>query len=163
MCDAVFPYYLDASAFVKLAIDEPGSQSVREYFCNTPNACLTLVSFIEALGVLKRHWMDRWKDPDYHRAVEHLVQWVYGGKPEIDNVSLSDPSIFNDVSNIAMKHNLDFADALQLSTILKGKYSPFLSGSKTRLISADKSLVSAARSHGIKTWCCSNDANPLWV
>jgi predicted nucleic acid-binding protein len=163
MCDAVFIYYLDASAFVKLAVDEPGSRSVRDYFNKTPNACITLVSFIEALGVLKRNWNDRWNDPDYHRAVEHLVQWVYGGKPKIDDVSLAEPAIFRDVSNMAMKHNLDFADALQLFTILHGKYSPFCSGSQTRFISADKNLVTAARSHGIKTWLCSNDGNPEWA
>jgi len=163
MCDAVFTYYLDASAFVKLAVDEPGSRSVRDYFNNTPNACITTVSFIEALGVLKRNWGKRWNDPNYHRAVEHLVQWVYGGKPELDNVSLANPSVFNDVSNIAMKHNLDFADALQLFAILNGKYSPFVSGSQTRFITADKKLAIAARSHGIRTWRCSSNRNPKWV
>jgi len=163
MCDPVFTYYLDASAFVKLALDEPGSHSIRDYFNNTPNACITLVSFIEALGVLKRHWSKRCNDPDYHRAVEHLVQWVYGGKPEMDNISLATPTAFNDVRNIAMKHNLDFADALQLFVILNGKYSPFIGGSKTCFITADKKLAAAARSYGIKTWHCSDNGNPQWV
>ena len=163
MCDAVYFYYLDASAFVKLALDEPGSLSVRDFFNKTPNACITQVSFIEAIGVLKRNWKDNWNNPDYHRAVEHLVQWVYGGKPKIDDVSLADPLIFKDVSNMAMQHNLDFADALQLFTILHGQHSPFCSGSKTRFISADKNLVIAARRHGIKTWRCSKDRNPEWA
>jgi hypothetical protein len=82
--------------------------------------------------------------------MENLLQWIYGGKPQIDDVSISDPLKFRDVSDLAMKHNLDFADAIQLFTILRGKYSHFCSGSETRFISADKGLVTAARSHGIK-------------
>jgi predicted nucleic acid-binding protein len=163
MCDAIYFYYLDASAFIKLAVDEPGSSSVRDYLNNTPNACITLVSFIEALGVLKRKWQKRWNDPCYHKAMENLVQWIYGGKPQIDDISIADPSKFRDVSDLAMKHNLDFADALQLFTILHGKYSQFCRGSETRFISADKNLVIAARSYGINTWLCSNDKNPEWV
>jgi predicted nucleic acid-binding protein len=163
MGDAVFVYYLDASVFVKLAVDEPGSHSVRGFFNSTPNACITTVSFIEALGVLKRNWEKKWKDPNYHRVVKHLVQLVYGGKPIIDDVSLAIPSVFNDVSNIAMNLNLDFADALQLFAILNGKYSHFVNSSQTHFITADKKLAIAARSYGIRTWRCSKDKNPEWV
>ena len=83
MSDAVYYYYLDASVFVKLAVDEPGSLSIKDFFNKTPNACITQVSFIEAIGVLKRKWEGDWINPNYLQAVEHLVQWVYGGKPKI--------------------------------------------------------------------------------
>jgi predicted nucleic acid-binding protein len=163
MSEAVYAYYLDASALVKLVVDEPGTRDVREYFNTTPNACVTLVSFVEALGVLKRKWRCRWDEPDYHYAVECLLQMIYGGKPEVDNMALAEPSTFRSVSQIAEQHNIDFADALQLFAILKGKYAPLTSGSKTRFICADRGLVRAARSQEISTWCCSRDGALNWA
>ena len=163
MAEAVYYYYLDASALVKLIVDEPGAKSLRKYFNSTPNACATLISFVEALGVLKRKWYCKWDDPDYHNAVERLLIMIYGGKPKVDNITLSDPSTFKSVSKIAEKYNIDFADALQLFAIMKGKYSPFTSGSKTRFISADRGLVRAARGEKINTWLCSRDEKENWA
>jgi predicted nucleic acid-binding protein len=163
MSEAVYFYYLDASALVKLVVDEPGAKDVREFFNATPNACVTLVSFIEALGVLKRKWECKWDQPDYHYAVEYLLQMMYGGKPEVDNMALAEPSTFRSVSQISEQHNLNFADAFQLFAILNGKYAPLTAGSETRLISADRGLVSAARSQGILTWLCSRDGAPQWA
>ncbi len=163
MSEAVYAYYLDASALVKLVVDEPGTKDIREYLDTTPNACVTLVSFIEALGVLKRKWQCKWDKPDYHYAVECLLQMMYGGKPKVDNMALAEPSTFRSVSQIAEKHNLDVADAFQLFAILNGKYAPFTSSSKTRFICADRDLVRAARSQGIPTWRCSRDGAPNWA
>jgi predicted nucleic acid-binding protein len=163
MSKAVYTYYLDASALVRLFVDEPGAKDVREYFNTTPNACVTLISFFEALGVLKRKWQCKWDEPDYHEAVECLLQMIYGGKPEVDNTALADPPTFRSVSQIAEQHNLDFADAFQLFAILNGKYAPLTSGSKTRFVSADRGLVRAARSQGIPTWLCSRNGTPNWA
>ena len=163
MSEAIFYYYLDASALVKLVVDEPGSESIHNFFNSTPNACVTLISFIESLGVLKRKWKDNWDKPAYHKAVEDLLIMIYGGKPEVDNMTLADPDTFKYVSQIAGQYNLDFADAFQLIAILKGKYAPFNLGSKTRFISADRGLVRAARDQGILTWLCSKTAEPTWV
>jgi predicted nucleic acid-binding protein len=163
MSEPVYPYYLDASAVVRLVVDEPGSKDLRKYFDATPNACIALVSFFEALGVMKRKWQNKWGESDYHDAVKCLLQMMYGGKPEVDNMALADPFTFKSLRQIAEQQNLDFADAFQLFAILNGKYAPFASGSKTRFISADKDLVRAARSKGISTWNCSRDGEPNWA
>jgi predicted nucleic acid-binding protein len=163
MPKACYWYYLDASALVRLAVNEPGANDVRLYFNTNSGACATLVSFIEALGVLKRNWKDNWRDPNYHKAVEDLQIPVYGGKLDIDDTSFATPAIFREVAAFSQSHNLDFADALQLFAIKKGKYSPFTAGSNTRFISADNDLVRAARSNKILTWKCSKNGAPHWI
>ena len=87
---------------------------------------------------------------------------MYGGKPEVDNMTLAEPSTFREVSQIAEKYNIDFADEFQLFAILNGKYAPQRAGSKTRFISADKGLVLAARNYKIPTWRCSRNGEPNW-
>lgn len=163
MSKACYWYYLDASALVRLVVNEPGSNDVRQYFNGNSGACATFVSYIEALGVLKRKWQDNWQDSNYHKAVDDLQIPVYGGKLEIDDTSLANPAIFREVAAFSQSHNLDFADALQLFAIKKGKYSPFTAGSNTRFIAADGNLVRAARSNKVLTWKCSKDGPPHWV
>jgi len=162
MSKACYWYYLDASALVKLVVNEPGVNDVRRYFNTNSGACTTFVSFVEALGVLKRKWQDNWQDADYQKAVEGLQIPVYGKKLELDDISLANPEIFQEVAVFSQLHNLDFADALQLYTIKKGKYSPFTAGSNTRFICADRDLVRAARMNKVLTWECSKDGSQHW-
>lgn len=160
---ASYQYYLDASALVRLAVHEPGTTTLRDYFHKHHGACATIVSFIESLGVLKRKWQGDWSNPDYHKAVEELQIPVYGEQIELDEISLANPNIFKEVSMLAGTHGLDFADALQLYAITKGKYSPFVGGSNTRFISADKALVKASRNLSIATWNCGSDNCINWA
>jgi predicted nucleic acid-binding protein len=163
MTQARYWCYLDASALVRLVVEEPGANDVRQYFTSNSGACTTLVSFVEALGVLKRKWQGNWHDSNYHKAVEDILILVYGGKLDIDDTSLSNPAIFKEVAKFSKSHNLDFADALQLFAMKKGKYSPFTAGSRTRFVSADGDLVRSARSNKVLTWECSKDGPPHWV
>lgn len=163
MSEALYRYYPDACALVRLVIIEPGSNDVRQYFSSHIGACATFVSVVEALGVLKRKWQNSWQDPNYHKAVKDLQIYVYGEKPEIDYTFLANPAIFREVAEFSQSYNLDFADALQLFAIKKGKYSPFTADSNTRFISADRALVHAARSNKVFTWECSKDGPPHWV
>jgi predicted nucleic acid-binding protein len=163
MSEAVFHYYLDASALVKLIVDETGANDLRAYVNETLNAYATTISYFEGLNVLKRKWDAKWNDPAYHKAVEKLFQMMNGGKPETDNLSVTDKANFMDVIQLSQQHNIDFADAFQLLAILNGTYSPFCLGSETRFLSADKDLVRAARSYKIKTWRCSKDGPPKWI
>ena len=45
--------YLDASALVKLYLDEEGSNYFRDYFYKNTNFCTVQMTFYEALNVLK--------------------------------------------------------------------------------------------------------------
>jgi len=75
MSKACYWYYLDASALVKLVVNEPGVNDVRRYFNTNSGACTTFVSFVEALGVLKRKWQDNWQDADYQKAPCTAKSW----------------------------------------------------------------------------------------
>jgi uncharacterized protein with PIN domain len=48
--DYVRVHYLDASALVKLLVDEPGSSRLKEYFDNPNVFRMTSLCFAEALG-----------------------------------------------------------------------------------------------------------------
>ena len=48
--------YLDASALVKLVIDEGDHQEVRSIFYSDTNFCATSLCLAEALGVIKNKW-----------------------------------------------------------------------------------------------------------
>ena len=48
--------YLDASAMVKLVVNEGDGHLVREFFLANVNFCATSICLAEALGVLKGKW-----------------------------------------------------------------------------------------------------------
>ena len=161
---ATFKFYLDASALVRLVVEEPGAKALREFFNSNTGACATVISFVEALGVLKRKWRQNNLDHQaYHAAVEELQIHVYGEKLELDDVTLANPVRFKESAVLASTHKLDFADAIQLYAIKNGKYAIFVGDSRTRFMSADRGLAKAARALSIRTWNCGNDSPARWA
>ncbi|MDA2925484.1 hypothetical protein MYX65_12700 [Acidobacteria bacterium AH-259-L09] len=49
-------HYLDASALVKLVVNEGDCGPIRQFFNSDTNFCATLLCLAEALGTLKRKW-----------------------------------------------------------------------------------------------------------
>ena len=156
--------YLDASALVKLVVDEGDHEHVRSFFHSTTNFAATSLCLAEALGVIKAKWTHgRITEDQYFTSTRYLVINAWGNKIEIDDINLFTPQSLTAVEELAKKHGLDLSDALQLATILKGKYAHLGPNSASVLVTADRKLSAAAEVEGIKAWNCALSAAPAWA
>ncbi len=162
--------YLDASALVKLYINESGSQQLRDFFNTETNFLTTWLCLAEALGVLKRKWKKKGIEKDeYLKAVTSLmIEWR--DRIESGDIKSFDPSVPLKVKEVAEKFNLDYSDALQLWTLQSGRLSSFRVESAPNvyesalfLITGDGDLASAVRSEKIKVWNCNAGPAPKWA
>jgi predicted nucleic acid-binding protein len=175
--EAIKIKYLDASALVKLYVNESGSKGLQEFFYSDTNFYTTWLCLAEAVGCLKSKWVGRQskndgtriKTEEYFKATRELIiNWRF--RIESDDLELIDPSIPLKVEEMAKKHSLDYSDALQLITIKMGKYSnvayksaPNVYESALILITGDTGLASAAESEGIRVWNCTIGPAPAWA
>lgn len=155
--------YLDASAIVKLVVDEPDAASIRDYFDSNANFCTSLLCVCESLGICKGKWSrGEISAEGYVRATKKIVTYARTSRIEIDDLGLA-AATHQGVEELGRKHGLDLSDALQLYTILHGKYSHPGPGSASILISADGGLCAAAISEGIRAWNCASEPRPAWA
>lgn len=152
-------YFFDASAIVKLVVPEPGSEKVRSIISNSGSVIHTSwVLIAEALGCLKRKWqVDKTlDDKQYTQAVFVLLHYIESDLRVVDigtdhrgRISLL---VFRQgILEGRTKHpKLDVADTLQFQAIKQGFLRVFAGESKTRLVSADRKLIRAARAEGIE-------------
>ena len=160
--------YLDASAAIKLVVNEYQSTELLQFFKPRTNFVMTPFCFYEALSTLKAKWKGR-KDPkwnivsitdqQYFDGCYFLLDHVRSNKIEVENdLNLSDIAVQPEVERLARVHSLDISDALQLLTIMKGRSRDFVDESKALLISDDKHLIEAAKKEGIRFWYLSDPA-----
>ena len=155
-------HYLDASAIVKLLVNEPCSNTMRSYFKSRSNFYITSICFAEALGVLKvkcvyRSEIDR---ETYFAACDHLMSLVSENNLHIDEISISDIKVFSEVERLSKKYSIDVSDSFQIYTLRQGMCSYFTGESQPFLITADKRLAYAARDEGLKAWNCMHEPEP---
>jgi predicted nucleic acid-binding protein len=166
--------YLDASALIKLVVDENDSANIRKFFLSNVNFCTTSLCMAEALGRIKGIWKKGKDDrakltiEEYLASTRNLLGYTHTisiphGKIEIDENILSDASTHLKVEQIARHNKLDLSDALQLYSIKHGKYSHMGPESASILITADTPLATAARTIGIRAWNCSIESVPEWA
>jgi len=155
-------HYLDASAIVKLLIDEDGSTVLREYFRTNSVFHTTSVCFVETLGVLKGKCLRKCITQDqYLTACEILIGQVRDEFIGIDEIKIADPQVYREVDNIAKRYSLDISDAFQIVTLKKGFLSPFKgTASECILITADEKLANVARQEKLRVWNCLHDPVP---
>jgi predicted nucleic acid-binding protein len=175
--EAIKVKYLDASALVKLYVNESGSQQVREFVYSNTNFRTTWICLAEALSCMKSKWVGRQSkdnatkiEPDKYFEATHKLIIDWRMRIDFDDLELVDPSIPLEVERMVKKHKLDYSDAFQLITIKKGKYSKFAYESAPNayesalvLITGDKRLASAAESEGIRVWNCTGGSAPEWA
>jgi predicted nucleic acid-binding protein len=169
MPDPSFPYfhvsYLDASAAVKLVVQEPGSENLLNYY-HPPSGPrggfhITTLCFAEALGVLKRKWQrGQLSDEQYLGKCYMLVTHCSrpGGRITLEEPGLKET--FMQATRIARTYKLDLSDALQLLTVKHGKFRHLVEESKTLLITADRDLAAAAKAEGLRVWNCRTEPTP---
>lgn len=155
-------HYLDTSALVKLFIDEIGSPMIRNYVGNNSIFLTTSLCFAEALGVLKvkRFYRNELTDEQYLSACDELLAYVAYETIKIEDVEISDKSIFTKVEEIVRKYNIDLSDAFQIVSIKQNYYSRFTNDSNPILITGDVDLAKAARQEKIRVWDCINESEP---
>lgn len=94
---AVRTHYLDASAIVKLFVQEEGSDKLREYFSKHSVFHTTSLCFAEALRVLKAKNVRKLISQEaYLSAAEELCISTFGCTIEIDEISITTPQVFNE-------------------------------------------------------------------
>jgi predicted nucleic acid-binding protein len=155
--------YLDASAIIKIYIDESGSDVVREYF-RTALFTTTSLCVMEALGKIKAKWTNKHiSEEQYYNFTGDLLTHVWSEKIEVKEVNLFTMQWKMEVEKMAKKYSLDWSDALQIVSILKGEYRAFADECKTILITADEGLANAAIKEGIRAWNILKNPKPDWA
>ena len=92
---AVRTHYLDASAIVKLFVNEDGSEKLKEYFSKYSSFNTTSLCFAEALSVLKRKNRKKLLTEEaYFKAAEELCICAFGCNIEIDDITIANPVAF---------------------------------------------------------------------
>ncbi len=157
--------YLDASVLVKLYVDEPHSETVRQFVSQHPKPFqTTALCLAEAMNVLKAKWLKKQLPvDDYLRAVRRLTVDAWGKVIEIQDYGLLNPSIHNGLARLVQRYNVDASDALQLLTIKNGVHSRMVGESASVLVTADKGLADAASAEGVRAWNCVDGPAPEWA
>jgi len=155
-------HYLDASALIKLLVDEVGSPVIRNYVGNNSVFLTTSLCFAEALGALKvkRFYRKELTDEQYLAACDELLAYVSHETIKVEDVEISDKSIFAKVEEIVRKYNIDLSDAFQIVSIKQNYYSRFTNDSNPILITGDVALAKTARQEKIRVWDCINESEP---
>ncbi len=157
---------MDASALVKLLLNDPkekGTENIQEYFIKGTSFYTTSLCFAETLGVLKRKYSKEKTicRPQYLNASEKLLVLIFGKKIIIEEVPIAQPSSFKEAKRLIEKYKIDLADAMQIVSVMRGKFSVLTGGSKTILITADKELAKAASKESVRVWNCETEGQPV--
>jgi len=164
-------HYLDASAVLKLFLNERGSDELRLYF--EKESCFTTTSlcFAEVLGRLKvmRFNNKSMTDEEYFSCCDELLAYVAGDDIEIEDIEIKDRGVFRDVENLMRNYNegkskkkiIDLSDAFQIMSVKQNYFSRFeKTDSMPILITGDKPLADAARREGLRVWYCIDEPSP---
>lgn len=160
--------HLDASAAVRLVVHEDGSEALQTHFLGESHFQITNVCLIEALGVLKRFWLNGKKrkngkkisQKDYFLKAHMLLAEVRTKRIKLDEIDISSSETFRRTEEMAKKHDLDLSDSLQLVSVKFGKFSRSVGKSKTLLITADDGLEQAAKNERLLVWNCRTSNQP---
>jgi predicted nucleic acid-binding protein len=151
--------FFDASALVKIYVAEDGHEKVRTHFHNSPTKYTTPFCFYETLSVLKGKWGRKELDRNqYLDAAFRLSAWYAASSSQIIDLNFTNPDLLQSARSLVEVHNIDLSDAFQILSVKHGYFSRLINNSRTLLVTADKGLVSAARSQGLKVWSVLEEA-----
>jgi predicted nucleic acid-binding protein len=154
------PHYLDASALVKLVVDEEYSSRVRAHVETQSWRVCTSYCFVEALGALKlKKERGELSERAYTAASRRLIGTVRSSRIKILGDIPSSSVAFAEAERMVKAYNIDFLDAFQIISI-KDSWHYLAAPSKPILITADNKLSKAATKEGIKSWYCRETRRP---
>jgi predicted nucleic acid-binding protein len=159
---ALRPYWLDASALVKLIHTEPGSDRIQGLVGGNSWFETTWLCVAEAHGVLKRLLTKKEIDNrSYHKALYVLRSRFESGRITVRMAWLqTNPVEPHEVMRLAEKYHLDFSDAIQLFEMRTGLLSATAGPSEAVFVSSDTGLLAAAQSEGFKVWNPETEEHP---
>lgn len=146
----------DASALVKVWLDEPNGGYVRNFFnSQSPTKYTTPFCYFETLSVMKQKWLRKEIERStYLNAAYALTVWFQASARKIHDIDLTNPAIFLRAKEIVERYEIDLSDAFQIISVKEGFFSPLVNDSQTLLVTADKDLAMAAQAEGLKAWYC---------
>ncbi len=159
-------HYFDASALVKLAADdpdeEPGRDVLRAYYHSHASRWATSYCIAEALSAFKLKFLrKRITEDEYIRYVRTFIQRTIGSNLAVDEVPILTPIVRTETERLIKTYNIDFIDCFQIVTVLHGRFSVFVAGSQSVLVTADRGLAKAARAEGARVWECTSEQPPV--
>jgi len=154
------PHYLDASALVKLVVDEEYSTRVRTYVEKHSWRVCTSYCFVEALGALKlKKVRGEFSERAYIAGSRRLISKVRNCYIKLHDDIPSASAAFAEAERMVKDHGIDFIDAFQIISV-KESWQYLAAPSKPILITADRELSKAATEEGIKSWYCRETHQP---
>ena len=161
MSRAVHATCFDASALVKLYIDEPGSPELRWYWNTQATRYTTPFCLYETLGILKRHMLKGTLTKEaYLKAATHAVTWFRASSSQMRDIEFTEHEFFRDAKDLVEHTDLDLSDAFQLLSLQIGYFRHLVGGSATLLVTADEALAAAARGRNLPVWDCAREPIP---
>jgi predicted nucleic acid-binding protein len=161
MSVAVRAACFDASALVKLYVNESGSDPLRQYWRVQATKYTTPFCFYETLSILKgKHRRGVLTEDQYFRATSDMVAWFRASASRVDDIVFTDRDVFRDAREMAQEYHLDLSDAFQLLTLQAGFFAGLIGGSQTILVTADEPLAKAARTLRLPVWDCMREPVP---
>ena len=145
--------FFDASALVKIYVNEDGYEKVRNYFNESSTKYTTPFCFYEALSVLKGKRGKELTNKEYLDSSARLTAWYAASSFQIKDLNFTEPELIKKACAIVEKdEKLDLSDAFQILSVKEGYYSRNCNDSQTLLITADKRLAKVAKSEGLRVW-----------
>lgn len=154
-------HYLDASAIVKLFIDEDKSNELRSYLEPHATRFTTSLCLGETLGVFKvKHKRNRINKEQYLAACDDLMGNIRDGNLVIDGPQITNRPVFDAIELLATKYGVDLVDAHLLYTVRTGWLSRLTGDSHPILVTADKLLAAGATAEELRVWDVLNEFPP---
>ena len=156
------PNYLDASALVKLVVNEEYSARVRDYVLAPAQSWRICTSYCltEALGVLKgKLHRCELTEKGYIATSRKLIRLLKQNTVRLIEQDFPHRLAFGDAERLVKSHAIDFLDAFQLVSI-REPWSYLAPPSKPLLITADRPLYKAAEAEGLLVWFCRETHQP---
>lgn len=138
MSSAVYANCFDASALVKVFVDEADCGAVRMYFnSQSPTKYTTPFCYFETLSALKMKWLRGLiARKEYFDAAFALTVWFKASSRNISDLDMTNPSIFDRMRELVDRYNIDVSDAFQILSVKEGYFSPLANESRTLLVTA---------------------------
>src|SRR4051812_5499136 len=110
--------FFDASALVKVFVNENGSAEVKGWFERESTKYTTPFCFYETLGVFKRKWLKKELSLDEYRdACFRLTVWHGASSRRIQDIDITSYKALPLLKRLITDYEIDASDAFQIISV----------------------------------------------